>query len=116
LAKRGVPGFEYVLAMRWLFVLAVLVGCGDDAAMSDAGPVHSHPDPCAACGPGQLCVVRYDGTCMMNAACVAQTEVCPGNACTPACEAAYCGASPYQCQTRTPCGSEPAGAFTCYGP
>ncbi|HET9624337.1 MAG TPA: hypothetical protein VFP84_23355 [Kofleriaceae bacterium] len=99
--------------MRWIFVLAVLIGCGDDAAPTSG--VDARQDPCAACGAGQLCVASYDGTCALHAACVAQTQACPDNACSAACEAAYC-AAPYQCQTRTPCGGEPAGAFTCYGP
>jgi hypothetical protein len=78
-------------------------------------PVDMRPDPCLACGPGELCVASYDGTCIGYVGCVARTTDCPDNRCSAACESAYCR-SPYQCQERPPCGGEPPGAFTCYGP
>lgn len=74
------------------------------------------PDPCALCTPDELCVARYDGTCTTSGPrCEPRTVDCPGNACSPACEDAYCP-SPYQCQVRSPCGGESPLAFTCYGP
>ena len=74
------------------------------------------PDPCQACRADQMCVARYDGTCQARGVeCVARTTDCPGNVCSAACESASCPA-PFQCQTRAPCGGEPAHAFTCYGP
>lgn len=107
--------------MGWLaaagFALAI-AGCSDsprsspiDAAIDAAIDAL---DPCK-CRSDQLCVLRYDGTCRGALECVAKTVDCPGNACTPACAAAYCP-SPYQCQNRPPCGTEPPQAFTCYGP
>jgi hypothetical protein len=72
-------------------------------------------DPCAACGPNELCVQRLDGTCGMSTVCEPRVVECPENACTPECEQAYCG-SPFQCQNRIPCGQESQLAFTCYGP
>jgi hypothetical protein len=111
--------------MRWLVALTVVTlamgGCASehavvpDAAIDAAidGPV----DPCMACRADQLCVSAYDGLCNNATACVTRTVACPGNTCSPACEAAYC-AMPYQCQNRAPCGTEARSptAFTCYGP
>ncbi len=70
---------------------------------------------CDACGVGTICVQRFDGVCGETFACVETDVECPDNACSKACEAALCEA-PYQCQNRPPCGTEVAGAFTCYGP
>jgi hypothetical protein len=75
------------------------------------------PDPCERCTADQICVQRYGGVCTAGSSieCLAKTVECPQNACTPACEAAYC-TSPYQCMNRSPCGDESPLAFTCYGP
>jgi hypothetical protein len=106
--------------MRW-FVLAFVVaaGCNDGATPrlppDDLPDCCVTPDPCATCGPSEICVASYDGQCRQNIACVPRVVDCPANACSPACEAAYC-AAPYQCQTREPCGGESPNAFTCYGP
>jgi len=106
--------------MRWLLAFAVVASCGagcsDDrpAAMIDAA-LDSAADPCAACAAGERCIARYDGTCRLAIACVEPAASCADNTCSAACEAAYCPL-PYQCQTRPPCGSEPAAACTCYGP
>lgn len=97
--------------------LAVLgLACGDDdKTLTDApGPIDA-ADPCAACGTTQLCVQRFDGVCNGAISCVPRTASCPANACSMECEQAYCP-SPYQCMNRAPCGTEVAGAFTCYGP
>lgn len=80
-----------------------------DAAIDGASSV------CDTCTADQICIARYDGTCIESIACVARTVDCPANACSPACEAAYC-TSPYQCHIRPGCGGEPPTAFTCYGP
>ena len=72
-------------------------------------------DICTTCTPNQICVALYNGTCGGGAACEPKTQDCPNNACSPACETAYCP-SPYQCQNRVPCGGESPLAFTCYGP
>lgn len=98
---------------RWLaaVALATVAACSDPPRAS----VDAAIDVCQTCGSNQICVAAYDGTCHGSAACVARTVDCPNNTCSAACESAYCGA-PYQCQTREPCGSEPAQAFTCYGP
>lgn len=72
-------------------------------------------DPCEACTADQLCVQLFDGTCGLVTSCVTRTIDCPSNACSPACEQAYCDA-PYQCETRPACGTESPLAFTCYGP
>ena len=103
--------------MRWLAVLLVVeaAACSDAPARVTDAPIDTAADPCQACSPGELCVARYGGTCQRAIGCVARTVSCPGNACSAACEAAYC-ASPYQCHTRTACGGEPPIAFTCYGP
>jgi hypothetical protein len=75
------------------------------------------PDPCDQCTPDEICVQRYGGVCGFGpaTACEPKTVECPANACSPACEAAYCP-SPYQCMTRPSCGDESPLAFTCYGP
>jgi len=74
------------------------------------------PPSCAMCGPNEICLQAYNGTCGGGTIeCVAKTVDCPQNACTPDCQAAYCSA-PYQCEDRVPCGSEDPAAFTCYGP
>lgn len=111
--------------LRLLAAVAGLVGilglaaCSDspraaiDAAIDTA--IDTAAGPCDSCSASQICVARYDGTCRASVACVARTVDCPNNACSAACESTYCGA-PFQCQTRTPCGGEPAHAFTCYGP
>lgn len=74
------------------------------------------PNPCDSCTADEMCVAKYDGTCGGGAACVPKTVECPDNACTTECQDAYCGSDPYQCEIRSPCGTEPEGAFTCYGP
>jgi hypothetical protein len=112
--------------MRWIIVVAVLTGCpsssppidaANDAAVDAAvDAAIDAPDVCAACRADQLCVASYNGTCGLSVQCVARTVDCPNNACSTACEAAYCPAPPYQCQYRAPCGGESPLAFTCYGP
>ncbi|MGN6106442.1 MAG: hypothetical protein ACTHU0_15155 [Kofleriaceae bacterium] len=79
--------------------------------------LHCDPplDPCEACTPDQLCVQEFNGTCGQSTSCVTRTTDCPSNACSPACEQAYCG-TPYQCDYRPACGTESPLAFTCYGP
>lgn len=104
--------------MRFSLAVALLfAACGSDAARTppDDAPSDTAIDPCLTCAAGQICVARYDGTCNGGPACVAKTIDCPLNACSDACQAAYCP-SPYQCKTRTACGGESAKAFTCYGP
>jgi hypothetical protein len=103
--------------MRWLFALTFVAACSDSSGPArpiDAS-IDGAADPCLACGPDQICVARYDGTCHGQAICVARTIDCPSNTCTAGCEAAYCMPS-YQCRTRAPCGGESPRAFTCYGP
>jgi hypothetical protein len=74
------------------------------------------PDPCLQCTADEICVQRFDGVCSGVAPlCLPRTVDCPGNVCSPDCEAAYCP-SPYQCQSRVTCGGESPEAFTCYGP
>ena len=98
------------------FAVAAVVACSSSAKAPTDGTIDTANDPCALCASGQICVAKYDGVCNGQATCVAKTVDCPLNACTPACEAAYCGAPPYQCKTRSPCGGESPSAFTCYGP
>lgn len=93
---------------------ALLGGCSRTSPLVDAA-IDSVADPCRACTADQICVAGYDGTCRGQVGCVARTVDCPNNVCSAACESAYCHA-PYQCQDRPPCGGEPPGAFTCYGP
>lgn len=101
-----------LLGLAALLGAALALGaCGDDLE----GEPPDDADPCAVCDEDQLCVQSFDGTCTLITACLARTEDCPANACSAACEAAYCGA-PFQCMTRSPCGSESELAFTCYGP
>jgi hypothetical protein len=73
------------------------------------------PASCELCVEGEICVQAFDGFCGFSTSCVPEIVVCPDNACTPDCEAAYCNA-PFQCQVRVACGTESPGAFTCYGP
>jgi hypothetical protein len=104
--------------MRWLaLVLAVVAGCNDAATPppDNLPDCCVTPDPCATCTASEICVASYDGQCHQSIACVPRVVDCPANACSPACEGAYC-AAPYQCQTRESCGGESPLAFTCYGP
>jgi hypothetical protein len=102
--------------MHWLAAIALAAALlGGCSRTSSQAAIDGTANPCQACAAGQLCVASYDGTCRGYVACVARTTDCPNNACSPACESAYCS-RPYQCQDRPPCGGEPAGAFTCYGP
>lgn len=108
--------------MRWgaaiLVGLVVLAACSDrpQQAAIDAA-IDTPSDPCLACRADQICVAKYDGTCGdRGVTCVARTADCPSNACSAACEAAYCAPGPFQCSNRVPCGGEPPEAFTCYGP
>lgn len=102
---------------------ALLGGCSRTSSQANDAAIDAVIDavidgtanPCQACSAGQLCVASYDGTCRGYVACVTRTTDCPNNACSAACESAYC-TRPYQCQDRASCGGEPAGAFTCYGP
>lgn len=93
------------------------VTCFLDASAHEWVVVFCDPplDPCVRCGIDQLCVQTLDGGCNLATACVDRVVDCPDNACSPACEAAYC-AAPAQCQNRIPCGGESSTAFTCYGP
>jgi hypothetical protein len=107
--------------MRWFatVVCAALTAaaCSEPAQSPPVdAAIDAVPSACLACDANQICVATYDGTCRSRGVtCVARTVDCPSNACSPACESAYCG-SPFQCQTRSPCGGEPPEAFTCYGP
>lgn len=107
--------------MRWLIAIALAACSSSTDPPPDAprdAPIDAPPDaadPCLACLSDEICIERFDGTCRVSAECTARTTECPNNACSPACEAAYCG-SPYQCQNRPPCGGESPLAFTCYGP
>jgi hypothetical protein len=104
--------------MRWLAAIAlalVFPGCSSASPAAIDAAIDGAAVACPVCAAGQLCVARYDRACRGQVACVARTVDCPSNACSTACEAAYCP-SPYQCQDRIGCGGEPAGAFTCYGP
>ncbi len=93
------------------------LACGDnDKTPADAPPSIDAADPCAACDMTQQCVQRFGGDCFVMVQCVPRMASCAGNPCTAECEQAYCGAGPYQCKTRPPCGTEVTGAFTCYGP
>ncbi len=72
--------------------------------------------PCAACATGTTCVQRFDGQCKSTGvSCVSTSLVCATDSCSADCETVLCGA-PYQCQHRSPCGTEAAGSFACYGP
>lgn len=100
--------------------LGLLVACGDDKTPSlDAtidGVVDGVVDPCAACTADQVCVQRFDGTCGLGTQCLPREgRTCAPNTCSMECEQAYCP-SPYQCQTRPPCGTESPTSFRCYGP
>jgi len=98
-----------------LIAIVALAACSDTARSS----IDAAIDSASACGctADQICVASYDGTCRkLGPTCVTRTVDCPNNACSTACETAYCGGAPFQCQNRPPCGGEPAGAFTCYGP
>jgi hypothetical protein len=101
--------------VRWLIAIALALVFSGCSSHDPPRAIDGVADACQACGTGQLCVARYDGTCRVQVACVARTVDCPSNACSTACQSAYCLA-PYQCQNRAPCGGEPPGAFTCYGP
>ncbi|MCX5741335.1 MAG: hypothetical protein NT062_02420 [Proteobacteria bacterium] len=104
-----------------LAILLALVACESPPKQSlvDAPVVIrpiDGPTPCFLCRRDELCVQKFSGNCQTAGAfCIARTIDCPANACSLACEAAYCGA-PYQCQNRPSCGTEVKGAFTCYGP
>lgn len=112
--------------MRWIVVVALVAACSSNSRSPDAAidapidaavdaAIDAPPDFCLRCRSDQLCVAHYNGTCGRMIQCVAKTTDCPNNACSSACEAAYCP-SPYQCGNRTPCGGESPLAFTCYGP
>jgi hypothetical protein len=85
-------------------------GSGSGVATPTAG---------CACAADEQCVERFDGACKSRGlACIKRPASCPAdaaNACTASCGNAYCP-RPFQCDNRTPCGGEVAGAFTCYGP
>lgn len=105
-----------------LVLAVVLAACGTkskpklDAAKPVDAPVDTAADPCAACTADQLCVQRFNGTCGLGTSCEPREgRDCPTNTCSAECEQAYCP-SPYQCQTRPPCGTESPTAFHCYGP
>jgi hypothetical protein len=100
-----------------LFAALAAVACTQTPeAMPIDASIDGAPNPCDACTTDQICVAKYDGTCRADIACVTRVAQCANNTCTPGCEAAYCNPRPLQCLTRTPCGGEPPGAFTCYGP
>lgn len=107
--------------MRYLILLtSFLIACGDDSSAGGAkdAAIDSAIDPCLLCAAGQICVQSFDGTCRnFSTQCVTKTVDCApaSNACTQACQDAYC-ASPTQCMIRGTCGGESTHAFTCYGP
>jgi hypothetical protein len=104
--------------MRWLLVCVLLVACSSSPGSTpppvDAA-IDAEVDECLTCAEGQICVALYDGVCTGGNRCVTKTVDCPLNACTPECEAAYCG-SPYHCTYRPPCPGLSPHAFLCRGP
>lgn len=73
--------------------LALFAACGgDDDPATD--------QRCAACTTDQRCLQSFDGTCQSMVSCVAAGT---------ACSAPYVADAPK-------CGTEIAGALTCYGP
>jgi hypothetical protein len=106
---------RFVTVIALVFIsFAPFAGCSDEPRATSDGEFDT-TTTCDACRADQICVAKYDGTCKSDVSCVARTVDCPSNACSSACETAYCSA-PYQCQNRAPCGGEPEAAFTCYGP
>lgn len=87
--------------MRALLVatFCLLIGCGGgdgDGAALDAG-ADAAAEPCAACGPGTVCVQRltdFPSRCPqgqpIEVRCVATTLQCPPGTCTPECQTALC--------------------------
>jgi len=107
---RRLPSVVHLLLLT---ALCLAAACSDDNDVDVDAPIDS---PCASCRSDQICLASYDGTCKTSGPrCVDRTVDCPNNACSAACQSAYCSA-PYQCETRSPCGGEPPDAFTCYGP
>ncbi len=107
-----------------LIALVIALGaCGTSRPQvaRDASP-DSVVDPCDRCTADQLCVQKYDGTCVLDTSCVTPAATCPHpvlneQPCSQQCNDAYCP-SPYQCLTRIGCTGKPPSpkAFTCYGP
>ncbi|MBK9034754.1 MAG: hypothetical protein IPL61_26400 [Myxococcales bacterium] len=96
---------------RLISALAIVLlgACADD----------SHP-ACAACGPDQICVQKFDGTCgTFQVECQDKNPACAGATCSPACDFWQCGggadAGVLTCSAPS-CGTEIQGALHCYGP
>jgi hypothetical protein len=115
LAAVALVGAAGICGIFGIFGIFGLGACSDSPRTAIDAAIDTAAGACDSCSASQICVARYDGTCHASVACVARTVDCPNNACSAACESTYCGA-PFQCQTRSPCGGEPAHAFTCYGP
>jgi hypothetical protein len=107
------------LGLLTLGLALLLGGCGEA----------DESDPCAACGPDQLCVQINDSSTLchsskptimcqtVSATCKASIQAdksCAGA--TIECSTELCS-SPYQCRISPPCGNEsPKAQLYCYGP
>ena len=75
---------------------------------------------CSACGPTQICVQFWNGTCGDgHIECQDRGPGCTGNACSADCQFWHCGAADagtvYQCGVAS-CPGDTPGALHCYGP
>jgi len=98
-----------------LFGFALGCGDGDGGDEVDSGLRAPQTSACSNdCGPGELCVVTYDGVCgQISAQCVA-TACTNELQCSAACDQELCSA-PTTC-TGSSCQADLADDFFCYGP
>jgi hypothetical protein len=77
----------------------------------------AEPPPACDCGPDEVCVQFFDGTCETTGPrCVPRPAECPETRCDDACDLALCHREPSTCRVEDACGGETTGAFNCYGP
>lgn len=92
-SRPGRLALAFGLMLVMFAMLALIAACsGDDAPARDTR--------CDACTASQRCLQAFDGTCQSMVSCVA-----PGTTCS----------APYVADAAR-CGTEIAGALTCYGP
>ena len=103
----------YASSMKRLWPAVLIVAA---IACSDVEQPADWELRCPDCGPGEICVLPYDGLCGSPGPgrCVATS--CTG--CTAECDRELCGRDDGPALTcmATPCTTLPAGVFACYGP
>lgn len=91
-----------------------------DAGFFDTAIPPDAPSLCSACGPNEVCVQVFNGTCgQISLACEERNPACAGPVCSPECQRWQCNdgnEQPFFFCSMATCPLEEPGALHCYGP